>query len=429
MNPFVQQLMMMAAAANGGSDYWIAVTGTDTLKLFGVTIDNSGNIYAVGTSGADIILFQFSGTGDIQWQRLLAGANTDTGSGVTTDGTNVYIVGDSLSVGASRVALLAKYNVSGTLQWQRSLASGSYAYFYGVALDGGGNVYAVGLQDPGGTGDDWIVAKYNSSGTLQWQRSLAGAIDRAYGVTVDGTGNVYVSGYTSATGGAGSNDLLLVKYSSTGTLQWQRSLGGAGNDFGIKVARDSSDNIYVLGASQSAGGAGDYDFILVKYNSSGTLQWQRSLGGTGAEYGSGIAIDSGNNIYVAGTSNGSLLIAKYNSSGTIQWQRLLSGAAVSFAVTTILDINIAVSSTSIHISGTMVIGGAYQGFLTKLPVDGSLTGTYGIWTYAAASMTDQARSMTSSTRSLTSSTSSLTSSTSTLSSAASNLASSKIPVG
>jgi hypothetical protein len=429
MNPLVHQLMMMAASANGDSDYWIAVTGTDTLKLFGVTIDNSGNIYAIGASGADIILFQFSASGDVQWQRLLAGANTDSGNGITTDGTNVYIAGDSLSVAAARVALLAKYNVSGTLQWQRSLASGSYAYFYGVALDGGGNVYAVGSQDPGGTGDDWIIAKYNSSGTLQWQRSLAGAIDRAYGVTIDSGNNVYVAGYTSASGGAGSNDLLLVKYSSSGTLQWQRSLGGAGSDFGIKVARDSSDNIYVIGASQSAGGAGDYDFILVKYNVSGTLQWQRSLGGAGAEYGSGIAIDSGNNIYVAGISNGNLLIAKYSSPGIIQWQRLLSGTGVSFAVTTILDINIAVSSTSIHISGTMVIGGAYQGFLAKLPVDGSLTGTYGIWTYDAASLTDQARSLTSSTRSLTSSTSSLTSSTSALSSTTPNLASSKIPVG
>jgi hypothetical protein len=429
MNPLVHQLMMMAASANGDSDYWIAVTGTDTLKLFGVTIDNSGNIYAIGASGADIILFQFSASGDVQWQRLLAGANTDSGNGITTDGTNVYIAGDSLSVAAARVALLAKYNVSGTLQWQRSLASGSYAYFYGVALDNSGNVYAVGSQDPGGTGDDWIIAKYNSSGTLQWQRSLAGAIDRAYGVTIDSGNNVYVAGYTSASGGAGSNDLLLVKYNSSGTLQWQRSLGGAGSDFGIKVARDSSDNIYVIGASQSAGGAGDYDFILVKYNVSGTLQWQRSLGGAGAEYGSGIAIDSGNNIYVAGISNGNLLIAKYSSSGIIQWQRLLSGTGVSFAVTTILDINIAVSSTSIHISGTMVIGGAYQGFLAKLPVDGSLTGTYGIWTYDAASLTDQARSLTSSTRSLTSSTSSLTSSTSALSSTTPNLASSKIPVG
>ena len=94
---------------------------------------------------------------------------------------------------------------------------------------------------------------------------------------MDSSDNIYVTGYT--TGGldgntnSGNDDLILVKYNSSGTKQWTKQLGTSSYDYGQGVTVDSSNNIYVVGETQggldgntSSGGS---DLFLVKYNSSG----------------------------------------------------------------------------------------------------------------------------------------------------------------
>ena len=103
---------------------------------------------------------------------------------------------------------------------------------------------------------------------------------------MDSSGNVYAAGYTS--GGldgntnAGSNDLFVVKYNSSGTKQWTKELGSSSNDYASGVAVDSSGNVYSAGYTSGgldghtnsghAPGSGGYDIFLVKYNSSGLKQ-------------------------------------------------------------------------------------------------------------------------------------------------------------
>ena len=128
---------------------------------------------------------------------------------------------------------------------------------------------------------DLFLMKYNSSGTKQWTRQLGTSTnDHGKGVTVDSSDNIYVSGYTL--GGldgntiSGNSDIFLVKYNSSGTKQWTQQFGSTSPDYGYGVTVDSSNNIYVTG--QTGGvldgntSAGDNDIILVKYNSSGVKQ-------------------------------------------------------------------------------------------------------------------------------------------------------------
>ena len=130
-------------------------------------------------------------------------------------------------------------------------------------------------------GYDIFVFKYDSSGNKIWSRQLGtNDYDFAQGVATDSSANVYVTGYTA--GGldgntnAGDYDLFLVKYNSSGTKQWTKQLGTSSADSASGVATDSSANVYVTG--QTAGGldgntnAGSEDLFLVKYNSSGTKQ-------------------------------------------------------------------------------------------------------------------------------------------------------------
>ena len=131
---------------------------------------------------------------------------------------------------------------------------------------------------------------------------------------MDSSDNIYVTGYTQ--GGldgntnSGSTDLFLVKYNSSGTKQWTKQLGTSSYDSGSGVTVDSSNNIYVTG--YTSGGldgntsSGDFDLFLVKYNLSGTKQWTKQLGTSSSDYGYGVTVDSSNNIYVTGRTGGGL---------------------------------------------------------------------------------------------------------------------------
>ncbi len=140
-------------------------------------------------------------------------------------------------------------------------------------------------------------------------------------LAIDDSDNIFVTGYT--TGGlrgsnSGESDLILVKYNSDGQRQWTRQLGTSGQDEGKGITLDSSNNIYITGHTfgntngnpSSSGGldgnshSGSWDLFLVKYDSSGTKQWTKTMGTSATDQGRGVTVDSSNNIYVTGYSAG-----------------------------------------------------------------------------------------------------------------------------
>tara|TARA_S200002703_G_scaffold91130_1_gene78588 strand:- start:53 stop:1261 length:1209 start_codon:yes stop_codon:yes gene_type:complete len=362
------------------------------------------------------------------WIATIGGTNIDEGKGIAVDSSdNLYIAGLTLSEGAgSDNILIVKYDFTGTIQWQRTLGGTSEEDgVSGIAADSSNNVYIVSQTESEGAGEyDIIIAKYNSLGDIQWQRTLGGTYnDQGKGIAVDSSNNVYITGRISAT--AGSADILIAKYNSSGTIQWQRTLSGTNQDFGEGIAVDSSNNVYIVSFTKSEG-AGNFDILIAKYNSSGTIQWQRTLSATIGFGGSaqGISVDSSDNLYIAGrtSSEGAggsdILIAKYNSSGTIQWQRTLGGTNSDVGRAIVVD-----SSDNLCIVGqTESEGeGSRDIIVAKLPNDGTLTGKYGRLTYASSSLTDSASSLTDASSSLTDASSSFTDASSSLTSATSKL--------
>ena len=329
------------------------------------------------------------------WIGLLGGAANQTARSLAVDSSgNVYVFGESTSSGAFSFQI-AKYSTSGVIQWQQTLGGSVADIGYSVALDSSGNVYVCGSSFP--STQDIEIAKYNSSGAIQWQRKLAGTgQDYGRSITLDSSGNIYVSGYSNS---SGTYDLQIAKCDTSGAIQWQRRLGGTGFiNTGYGIALDSSGNIYVSGYSDASG---TYDFLIAKYNSSG-------------------------NVYACGLSQNTtddLQIAKYDTSGAIQWQRRLGGSATDNGYGIALD-----SLGNIYVCGNSNASGAYDFLFARLPNNGSLTGTYTVggysFVYAASALTDAATTLTDAATSLTDAASSLTDSASTLTDAASTLTSS-----
>ncbi len=274
-----------------------------------VAVGPSGNIYVTGQTeelGAnidDVFVLCYDSSGNLLWQRTWGGGNDgDSGKGVAVDSSgNIYVTGDTDSFGASSDVFLLSYDSSGNLNWQRTWGGTSEDYGNDVAI-GLGNIYVTGRTDSFGVGTDAFLLCYDSSGNLNWQRTWGGtSSDLGRGVAVDSTGNIYVTGQTSSFG-AGSSDVFLLRYDSTGNLLWQRTWGGAiSGDDGRSVEVDPSGNIYITGMTSSFG-LGNGDAYLLGYDSSGRLRFEKTWGGTGADDGDDLTI-CGDRLCITGRTN------------------------------------------------------------------------------------------------------------------------------
>lgn len=306
-----------------------------------IAISSAGDVhisayYTNNSSLRAILVVKYSTAGVLQWQRRLAGSNVSTSAGgvaVDTSG-NVYVSGNDYDNTYSDTgAVIAKYNSSGTLQWKKTVfGSGEN---YSTAVDTSGNVYLCGSSYS--SGNCFIIRKYNTSGALQWQRNLGGGgtgvNGTGYSIAVDTSGNAYVCGYSNASGSG--DDIQLAKYNTSGTLQWQRYLHGH-TDRGYSIAVDGSGNCYVCGQSNQAM-FGQYDIQLAKYNTSGTIQWQRRLGGTGEDIGYGIAASSDGTIYVRGYLGtiDAVLVAKLPTDGSLTGTYSVGGSSITYAASSL----------------------------------------------------------------------------------------------
>ncbi|MBW4497882.1 MAG: DUF4347 domain-containing protein, partial [Oscillatoria princeps RMCB-10] len=270
----------------------------------------------------------------IEWIQQLGSAGWDESRGVAVDSQgNVYISGDTYGASDGDYGTwLAKYDSTGSQLWVRHVGSASSDNSCGIAIDSAANVYITGAtySELGGSSaggwDTWI-AKYDASGTQQWVKQLGSAgQDMPSGIATDSAGNVCIVGNTwgaLAGSNAGECDAWVAKYDSSGTELWSAQLGSVDYDDSRNVATDSAGNVYIIGSTLGALGgsnAGDYDAWAAKYDSNGNQQWVKQLGGTGCDYFFDVkAVDSTGQVYIVGDTLSDAWLLQYDSNGNLQW--------------------------------------------------------------------------------------------------------------
>jgi len=294
-----------------------------------ITLDTSGNIYVAGYGGNVntnqyyTFLIKYNSSGDTLWVKKYYGIdNWAQPNALNTDkSNNVYITG--IQSGGS---FLIKYNSNGDTLWKRTAQESGYqsSQYNSIAIDSTGNVYAGGNAYVNTTWGDFLVVKYSSIGTKLWsgKYGVSNHDDHARKIALDRFSNVYITGTGYNTQTADYYDYLTVKYSSTGVQQWARMYNRSVDD-AYNIAVDYSDNIIVTGSSSFSGTS--YDFCTIKYNPSGDSQWVRIYSGPANSYDEAyfIKVDSYNNVYVAGRvgSSNDITVAtiKYSNNGIQQW--------------------------------------------------------------------------------------------------------------
>jgi hypothetical protein len=339
-----RKLTVSRFTSTGTADLNVSIGGTNAVAgdYYGLTVDTSNNIYAMiaGGGGAGIQLAKYNSSGTLQFQLL-------TTSSVRTIRPNQAIIDGSNNIFVAAYAELAgcycstynlaliKYTTSGTVSWAYYYTAGAVAN--GVAYDSSGNLWVVGEQSNLGK-----FVKVNSSGTATLSRNSSNTAFK--GIAIDSSDNIYMVGTESGS----SNNLATFSVSSTGTITWARKFVLGTSAGARNIAVDSSGNIYVV-CVFSASGAPVYSAIL-KYNSSGTLQWQRTLKGPGNSNSYGLYAQD------ITTANGNVIITGYQN--------------------------------------TTGVSNAWYGFTFSVPTDGSLTGTIvnggNSYVYAAGTGTESA---------------------------------------
>ena len=355
----------------GGTDvdyaYSIQQTNDGEFIIAGSTYSNDGDVSGQ-KGGIDYWVVKLDSTGNIQWQKCLGGTGIDKAYSIQQTNDWGYIVAGSSGSNNGDVTgnhgfddyWVVKLDSIGNIQWQKSLGGIHSEGANSIRQTNDGGYIVAGYTcsndgdvsgNHGGFEDYWVV-KLDSSGNIQWQKCYGGMNgDAASSIAQTADGGYIVGGSSDSndsyvTGNHGGNDIWIIKINSAGSIKWEKCLGGSGQDF-LYSLQLTNDNGYILvGFSKSidgdvTGNHGYEDYWVVKLDSSGNIQWQKSLGGTNADYGYSIQQTNDGGYIVAGSSfsnDGDVTghhgltnyydywIVKLDSSGNIQWQKSLGGS-------------------------------------------------------------------------------------------------------
>ncbi len=300
----------------------------------GETFSNNGDVTGNHSTG-DVWVVKLDASGAIQWQYCYGGpgeeialsiAETSNGDFVLV-GTTTANGGDVSGLHGNMDIWMFRINSAGTLDWQKclggtgdELTNRNNIIF---TADGGIVLYGTSYSNNGdvsmnhGGGDLWLV-KTDSLGTIQWNKSFGGTDnDNAYCLTATTDGGYLISGdtYSPVSGDvtfrynfAGQqDDFWMVKTDSLGTKSWVKTLGGSDGESAFATAETSDGGYLLFGLSASndfdvSGNHGNLDYWLVKTDGVGTLQWQRSYGGTEYEFANDMYITNDGGILLFGAS-------------------------------------------------------------------------------------------------------------------------------
>lgn len=390
----------MGASLSYFSDYWVSIYGQGTTTYEapqGIAIDSSGNTYLIGYAGGypigatnKMFLAKLDSKGRKLWQKYYQNGSYEAYGTEINFGADGYLYVSANSYETVGYTIVMKLTTDGGIVWQQKVGDGvnGYTMFHNrtSTVDPFGNTTTIVR---GGVGT-YTTARFNTGGSVfsgnffKPAHASGGYFDQ---VLIEGsTQNVYYAGDFSSTGNFFESFGIISKTSETGGHLWSMYYNNPSTNYS-SVSNLWADTTYVYTVSYTSpdSGSGLYA-IVTKFNgSNGSVVWSRAVSNA---FFRSVAVNAAGDVYVYGENrvNNAMYIAKWNSSGTLQWQRDFTN--VSPFYTPVLRID---SANNLYMS----IGyytSAYDACIgaVKLPGDGSLTGTYGEFTYSAASLTESA---------------------------------------
>ena len=403
--------------------------------FYSYSIDLGNGVYLKNhnqdsTTFADGMIIKYSSSGEIEWTKVIGGTSDDHIWSVATCKDGGYIIGgdtcnsnidseDNVSVTfkGGYDGILIKCNSEGKIEWAKSIGGsktdsiqsvaecsdggyivGGYFYSSSINLENG-----VSLTNKNSNSSDGMIVKYSASGEVEWAKKIGGtSTDEILSVAECRNGGYIVGGSFRSSSinlgnginlkNKGATDGMIIKYSSNGEIEYAKAIGETGYEL-IRSVTKCSDGGYIVGGSFGSSSidlgngislsiTNGTDGMLIKYNSSGEVEWAKGgigdaisvqecsdggyIVGGACNYGE---LNLGNGVSVSVTSytspNG--VVIKYNSSGEAEWAKVIAKDYDTIYVKSVAETR----------NGGYIVGGSYtsSGGI-DLGNDVSLSNTY-----------------------------------------------------
>lgn len=337
------------------NDKGFVVTGT-TQSSDGDVI---GNKYRNVASG-DAWILKIDSSGNILWQKNFGSTHNAPSTvpfsiiptfdrGYVISGYGEFgIEGCDYPFGPGH-AIVIKLDSTGIMQWYQcygSITDGISSSYSIIQTADSGYAFAGcttsndgdASQNHGGGNDGWLV-KINKYGTVQWHKCVGGtASDQLFSLIQSRDGGFVAAGVTNSndstlSGNHGQSDVWVIKTTATGDLVWQKCFGGSHSELAWSLKETSDSGYVICGTTSSNDGdvsgnhGGQSDAWLLKVNNTGSLVWQKCLGGSGNDEGASVIITGDNSFIIAGSATSNDGDVTGNHGNTDYWVVKLTGAA------------------------------------------------------------------------------------------------------
>lgn len=304
--------------------------------VLGYSKSSDGNV-SENAGSKDFWLLKISSEGNFLWEKTFGFSGADLGTALleTNDGgffiTGILDVSSSDGQGNSKSNKVKhaggdywaiKTDHSGALEWSRFFGGSFSEIPAGVTETTQGNFLIAGSSDSNdfnisenkGAYDFWIT-KISPAGDLLLEKSFGGSgIDQARAITATNDGNFIAVGDTRSADvdvavNNGAADVWIVKFSSEGTLIWEKTIGGSSFDVARAIYKTQDNGFLIAGSSRSLDNGfenkGQNDALILKTDKNGNMLWQKTVGGSEIDFLYDVAELNNKSIIAVGESSSS----------------------------------------------------------------------------------------------------------------------------
>jgi len=331
---FIVLLCIVPLTFSQPSQMWNYAYGAGGEEGFSVVETNDGGYVIAGTTTAfgagkkDVWLFKVNSEGTMIWNQTYGGPLNDRSWDMVKTNDNGFAIGGYVfSFEQGTDALLIKTDSNGNMQWNKTIAGGGVDYCFSLIQTFDGGYALAGETTSWGHGDDFWLVKTNSNGNVEWNQTYGEeGEDRAWSVIQTKDAGYVLAGKKTIGNVA---DFYLVRTDSNGNMIWEQTFGGSFEDIAHSVVETSDGGFLVVGetSSYAAQARADYkDVYMVKTDSNGNMQWNRTVG---TEYhGIGYCVtktNEGGYAIAASWSNPSdgnmdYWVIKIDENGFVEWE-------------------------------------------------------------------------------------------------------------
>ena len=310
---------------------------------------------------------------NILWQKTIGGSDEDFMiPAISTNDNGLILGGFSKSdisgekTENSRGGFdywIIKLDESGNIEWDKTLGGNQDDFLHtivqtiddGYILSGHSKSGISGEKTENSRGDfDYWIIKLDSSGNIEWQKTIGGNGPEVYCSIIQTTdGGFLLGGYSQSNisgekteNSRGGDDCWILKLNSSGNIEWQKTIGGSGREYLFSMLQ-TNDNGYILGSTSSSNISGEKtensrgqtDFWVIKLDNLGNIMWQKTIGGDDTDFLKDIIQTSDGSYMLAGWSYSNISgektedskgledywILKLNEVGEIMWQKTIGG--------------------------------------------------------------------------------------------------------